>query len=507
MRGQKAGGELSVVSFQNERRSDNFTQSHNLATDNLFKCVFFDMDGTLIDSKRTIIRCLNATLLKFGYPVYAEDEIYPLIGTLHRKGMFFHKAGRIGEEKLRRMVEFYNELYMKTYNQDTAIFPGIAEMLAALRRAGILTGIITIKKGFIARRRSGEAAPRMAVKQPLRTAATQPLRLADEMGFGQHIDAVVGDGDAKLKPDPDPIFTACKMLGVDPHECVMVGDAVWDIVAGKVAGCRTIGVTWGAASAEALAGAGADWVAKGTDVLRSLLLPDEIIRRGAEAEIHKTVFMGRAAIQKRRVPKSYRIPQVDSAIREARTKEEMKLIVAARSAGVGTPRIYDADLATSSITMEFAEGKRAKEAVEDKNTTPAYRKSLCRKIGASVAKLHNAGIIHGDLTTSNIILRAGDKSGSTSGGCTSAGRRTAACAAPQLCFIDFGLGEFSKEIEKQGVDLHVLMEAFESTHSRFQYCFGEVMKGYKANYAKGREVEEKIKEIVKRGRYMRSHEV
>ncbi|PKK81579.1 MAG: hypothetical protein CVT47_01715 [Thermoplasmata archaeon HGW-Thermoplasmata-2] len=464
--------------------SKDLIDSGDLIDSRTFKCVFFDLDGTLTDSKNTILRCLNATLSKFGYSTYAEEEIFPLIGTLHRKGMFFRKAGQIDESTMQKMVEFYNEIYMRTYTQDTRIFPGIVEMLEALKGAGILAGAITIKKGLIAR------------------------RLIDEMGLGRYIDVVVGDGDAKLKPAPDAIFTACRALGVDPRECVMVGDAVGDIVAGKVAGCKTIGVTWGAATPEALAKAGADRVAKGTDVLRSLLLPDEIIRRGAEAEIHKTVFMGRVAVQKRRVPKSYRIPQVDAAIREARTKEEVKLIAAARAAGVGTPRIYDVDLAASSITMEFVDGKRAKEAVEDKNTTPARRKALCRNIGACAAKLHSAGIIHGDLTTSNIIVRADGKSGGTSGGAASAGGRSTDVSAclPSLCFIDFGLGEFSKEIEKQGVDLHVLMEAFESTHSRFPYCFGEVMKGYKAKYAKGAEVEEKIKEIVKRGRYMRSHE-
>ncbi|MDD5502401.1 MAG: KEOPS complex kinase/ATPase Bud32 [Candidatus Thermoplasmatota archaeon] len=425
-----------------------------------FKAVFFDLDGTLTDSKRTIFRCLNSTLDKFGYSTYTEEEIYPLIGTLQRRGMFYRKGGEIPDDKLQKMIEFYNELYLSTYRQDTSMFSGIMDVLKALKGAGILTGIITIKKGFIAR------------------------RLAQEMGFDQYIDVVVGDGDAKLKPAPDPILTACKSLGVDPRFCAMVGDAPGDIVSGKVAGCKTIGVTWGANSGEKLADAGADWIAKGTDVLRDLLLPDDIVRRGAEAEIHKTVFMGRPAIQKKRVPKSYRIPQVDCAIREARTKEETKLLSAARAAGIDVPALLDVDLARGEITMEFVPGWRAKDLIEDESTTTARRKALCRGIGASAAKLHNAGIIHGDLTTSNIIVRP----------------------SGALCFIDFGLGEFSKEIEKQGVDLHVLMEAFESTHSRFPYCFGEVMKGYKAGFKNGKGVEEKIKEIVKRGRYMRSHE-
>lgn len=425
-----------------------------------FKAAFFDLDGTLTDSKRTIFRCLNATLKEFGYGVYTEEEIYPLIGTLQRKGMFYRKGGDIPDDKLQRMVEFYNDLYISTYRQDTEMFPGIVEMLEALKAAGIMTGIATIKKGFIAR------------------------RIIQEMGFGRHIDVVVGEGDAKLKPDPDPIFTACKAVGADPRFCVMVGDAPGDMISGKVAGCRTIGVTWGANTAEKLAEAGADWIAKGTDVLRDLLLPDDIVRRGAEAEIHKTVFMGRPAIQKKRVPKQYRIPQVDCAIRGARTREEAKLLSAARRAGIDVPALLDVEIASGTITMEFVPGWRVKDLIEDGSTSSAKRRAACAKIGVEIAKLHNAGIIHGDLTTSNMIVRPDGN----------------------LCFIDFGLGEFSKEIEKRGVDLHVLMEAFESTHSRFPYCFGEVMKGYKAGFHNGNAVEEKINEIVKRGRYMRSHE-
>ena len=104
---------------------------------------------------------------------------------------------------------------------------------------------------------------------------------------------------------------------------------------------------------------------------------------------------------------------------------------------------------------------------------------LCEKIGTSIACLHNNDIIHGDITTSNILIDS-----------------------EKITFIDFGLGEKNSEVESKGVDLHVLMEAIESTHSQYSQCFKYVLDGYKKEYKKNaKTVISKIDEIVKRGRY------
>jgi TP53 regulating kinase-like protein len=100
-------------------------------------------------------------------------------------------------------------------------------------------------------------------------------------------------------------------------------------------------------------------------------------------------------------------------------------------------------------------------------------------IGKSIAKLHNNNLIHGDITTSNMILQD-DK----------------------IHFIDFGLGSKNGEIETKGVDLHVLMEAFESTHSQHPNCFTYVLEGYQKELTENAHaVIKKIQDIVKRGRY------
>ncbi len=204
-----------------------------------------------------------------------------------------------------------------------------------------------------------------------------------------------------------------------------------------------------------------------------------LIYRGAEAEIIMDTYLGRKVIKKRRIPKGYRIPELDKRLRLQRTKEEAKLMVEARRGGVPVPIIYDVNLKEFTIVMEYVDGERVKELIS--KLTERERKEICTMIGKNIARLHNANIVHGDLTTSNMILKNG-----------------------KVYFIDFGLGEFSFEIERRGVDLHLLMEAFSSAHPEYPDLFNYVMEGYQSIYkGNAREIEKKIEEIIKRGRYMK----
>ncbi|UCG69539.1 MAG: Kae1-associated serine/threonine protein kinase, partial [Thermoplasmata archaeon] len=179
---------------------------------------------------------------------------------------------------------------------------------------------------------------------------------------------------------------------------------------------------------------------------------------------------------KKRIPKTYRLEKIDKRLREARTKLEAKLISEARTLGVATPLIFDVDTKKSQIMMEFIQGERIKETLYQADFEE--QKSLCIKIGKSVGKLHKNHLIHGDLTTSNMILMDG-----------------------RIYFIDFSLGGKSKEIEAKGVDLHLLSEAFESTHSEILELFDYVLEGYKSEYSDADKVIKKVTEIEKRGRY------
>lgn len=193
------------------------------------------------------------------------------------------------------------------------------------------------------------------------------------------------------------------------------------------------------------------------------------IAAGAEAVIERSDDR----IIKRRVSKNYRIPKLDTRIRAARTRSEAKLISGARRCGVPTPIIYDVDTAEHTIEMEFIEGPRMKDVLD---------LGMSERIGELVGRLHGCGIIHGDLTTSNLILHTGD-------------------GDDRIYFIDFGLGYFEKNVEAQGVDVHVLFQTFVSTHGDpgLEEAFS---RGYRRTFPDADQVLTRVREIEARGRYL-----
>lgn len=220
------------------------------------------------------------------------------------------------------------------------------------------------------------------------------------------------------------------------------------------------------------------WMEKSTQKLE---LPVELVAKGAEANICSGHYLDEEVLLKKRVVKGYRIPEIDMYLRRMRTKNEAKLLGEAKRCGVMTPLVYDVDLKDSIITMEKIVGTEVKEIFSGKNPQDLSSiKSISRIIGKNVARLHDCGIIHGDLTTSNIILREEENS---------------------VVFIDFGLGKISDLIEDKGVDLLVFKKAINGIHHDIsQECFESIIEGYSGaqNY---REVVAKIEEIEGRGRY------
>jgi len=206
-----------------------------------------------------------------------------------------------------------------------------------------------------------------------------------------------------------------------------------------------------------------------------------LIRKGAEADLYLEKWHGLNVIFKKRMRKKYRISQLDLKIRRSRTVHESQLIHAAKLAGVPTPVIYAVDTASTTITMQLIGGLRVKETLD--NLDPKDREKLCLNIGELIGRLHKNGIIHGDLTTSNMIISDNGK----------------------VFFIDFGLGQHSKETEDRGVDLFLMKRALQGAHHRCaEECFNTLMKGYAkeigADVAK--EVSKKVEEISRRGRYV-----
>ena len=199
-----------------------------------------------------------------------------------------------------------------------------------------------------------------------------------------------------------------------------------------------------------------------------------LIAQGAEAKI----LLSNDFVIKDRIKKSYRIPELDEKIRKRRTKSEAKLLLkASEIISCPAPVTNDArERAITKLKIPFIKGKKLSEHLDKFPLTK--QKQICKQIGESIAKLHKQDIIHGDLTTSNMILQE-DK----------------------IFFIDFGLGYFNGKYEDKAVDIHLLKQALEAKHFKhWEALFNEFVKGYK-KYSEAEKVFQRLKAVEKRGRY------
>jgi len=234
----------------------------------------------------------------------------------------------------------------------------------------------------------------------------------------------------------------------------------------------------------------------------AILEKGDHIRTGAEARIFHGSFLGIDAIVKDRYPRTYRVKELDENLRRKRVRSEARLLMEARELGLNTPHLLDLDLENCVIIMEYLPYPSLKEVLQresgrlqgetgeevsrndkigmiSEGGIYGYITFLIREAGRLVGTLHTNDIIHGDLTTSNILVN--DR---------------------ELWFIDFGLAEKTAEIEVKGVDLHVFSEAFESTHSVLLQLLEDFFRGYiEGNRVGGKEVIQRAEEVSKRGRY------
>jgi TP53 regulating kinase-like protein len=191
-----------------------------------------------------------------------------------------------------------------------------------------------------------------------------------------------------------------------------------------------------------------------------------LISRGAEAEICRDGDK----VVKSRVKKTYRISEIDDSLRRSRAKREAKVLEKLPK-GILHPRLLRLDEKDASIEMEFIDGDKVRDILDNDIV-------LCIEIGRIIARMHNAGIIHGDLTTSNMMLK--DR---------------------KIYMIDFGLSYFSDKLEDRAVDLHLLKQALESRHYRiFERAFGMVLDGYKEEATDYSKVLSKYTQVESRGR-------
>ena len=193
---------------------------------------------------------------------------------------------------------------------------------------------------------------------------------------------------------------------------------------------------------------------------------------GAEA----IISLNKNNVIKHRIEKSYRHQDIDIKLRKFRTRRESKILKKLEQLNFPAPKLIKTDEREMKIIMEYINAPRLRDVLEKKD----YKK-LGKEIGEKIAFLHNNEIIHGDLTTSNMLLTTEPPN--------------------KLYFIDFGLSFFSKRLEDKAVDLHLLRQALESKHHRiWEHCFSSILKGYKKaqDY---KEILSRFEKVESRGRY------
>ena len=193
-----------------------------------------------------------------------------------------------------------------------------------------------------------------------------------------------------------------------------------------------------------------------------------LIQQGAEAKI----FFRDGTIIKERIQKDYRFPDLDLSIRKKNTRKEVKLLQKAAE-HIPVPKVIMYSDIEMIIHMEHIDGKKLRDVVDSID-----RKEIFTRVGKKIAKLHNANIIHGDLTTSNILIH--DK----------------------IYFIDFGLGFISTKIEDKAVDLHIIKKALESKHYQHaDECFRYLLEGYSKENKDVETILRRLEKVEKRGHY------
>ena len=201
----------------------------------------------------------------------------------------------------------------------------------------------------------------------------------------------------------------------------------------------------------------------------------KILKKGAEADVYLSSWNGKKSILKIRKEKKYRNPSLDTRIRKQRTIREAQILSDVKSFGISTPLIHSVDYKKFSISMQFVKGKLIRDMDEK------LISKTCLQIGKIVGKLHQNGIMHGDLTTSNFIL-----------------------TSRHLFIIDFGLANRTQKPDDHAIDLRLFKEILNSAHANVMIkSWKNFVFGYEKSVGKKycKKILELVSVIESRGRY------
>lgn len=191
------------------------------------KAVLFDLDGTLLDTQDLILASFrHATTQVLGRQI-PDELLMAKVGQPLEVQMRDFTDDPVLQKELLKVYRDYNHA---VHDERVRAFEGIDEMLAWLAEAGYRMGVVTSKRQALAQRG------------------------LDVCGLARYMEFVIApDVFPVHKPDPAPVAHACELMGLDPAECLYVGDSPFDIAAGNGAGCETVAVTWGIFSSDLLA--------------------------------------------------------------------------------------------------------------------------------------------------------------------------------------------------------------------------------------------------------------
>ncbi|USP78125.1 EKC/KEOPS complex subunit bud32 [Curvularia clavata] len=249
------------------------------------------------------------------------------------------------------------------------------------------------------------------------------------------------------------------------------------------------------------------------------------ITQGAEALVYKTTFLSpqTPVVLKYRPPKPYRHPTLDARLTKQRLLAEARSLARVKRGGVNVPGVLGLDWEKGWIVLEFVGGGTVRgvlDAWASRKTSTTYTGTeegkeeeekdmleLMRRVGREIGKLHALGVCHGDLTTSNIMLRSPVVSTSTSSDAAAAAAtdkdeddKLAQSLQGDVFLIDFGLTSASIADEDKAVDLYVLERAFSATHPAAEPLFHEVLRAYGETGKGARGVLKRLEEVRLRGR-------
>ncbi|KAG5670394.1 hypothetical protein PVAND_000662 [Polypedilum vanderplanki] len=207
-----------------------------------------------------------------------------------------------------------------------------------------------------------------------------------------------------------------------------------------------------------------------------------VLKQGAEAKLYIGNYNGTICLVKERFVKNYRLPELDKTLSKQRIKAEQKSAKRCKDCGIKAPKIFHADFKERKVYMEyFDKAITVKDYIIEIQKDEEQIKLICQRIGNVVGKMHENNIIHGDLTTSNMLIDKNEND-------------------YELIMIDFGLSSYSTSNEDKGVDLYVLERALISTHSNLPQLFDEIIVHYKESYQASDETIKRFEEVRARGR-------